>query len=196
MLDELERAKLHPDVLRNLAKNKQLKKAEAYSENNPPPYPVTSVNGQIGDVTVSGISALDVYPVGSIYMSVNSTNPGTLFGGTWEQLEDRFLLAAGATYSAGSTGGSATMAHTHSTGNHTLTVAEMPSHSHKYTDYYNVSKGSGYKCVAFDLNEDPTGLSVQATGGNGAHNHGNTGVASNDDNMPPYLAVYMWKRTA
>lgn len=137
-----------------------------------------------------------IYPIGSIYMSVNSTSPATIFGGTWEQLEDRFLLAAGTTYSAGSTGGSATMAHTHSTGNHTLTVAEMPSHSHKYTDYYNVSKGTGYKCVAFNLNEDPTGLSVQATGGNGAHNHGNTGAASNDNNMPPYLAVYMWKRTA
>jgi hypothetical protein len=52
MLDELERAKLHPDVLRNLAKNKQLKKTEAYSEDNPPPYPVTSVNGQTGAVAV------------------------------------------------------------------------------------------------------------------------------------------------
>ena len=155
--------------------------------------PVRSVNGETGDVSVSPLAA---YPVGSIYMSVNSVSPATLFGGTWEQLEDRFLLAAGATYSAGSTGGSATMAHTHSTGNHTLTVAEMPSHSHKYTDYYNVSQGSGYKVVAFNLASDPTGTSVQATGGSGAHNHGNTGAASNDDNMPPYLAVYMWKRTA
>ena len=52
MLDELERAKLHPDVLRNLAKKGHIKKAEAYSELNPPPYPVTSVNGMTGDVIV------------------------------------------------------------------------------------------------------------------------------------------------
>ena len=68
----------------------------------------------------------------------------------------------------------------------------MPSHSHKYTDYYNVPKGSTYKAVAFNLAADPTGLSVQATSGNAAHSHGNTGTASS---LPPYLAVYMWKRT-
>ena len=39
-----------------------------------------------------------VYPVGAIYMSVNNTNPGNLFGGTWEQIKDRFLLSAGDTY--------------------------------------------------------------------------------------------------
>ena len=61
------------------------------------------------------------YPVGSIYLSVNSTNPGTIFGGTWEQIKDRFLLACGSTYSNGSTGGEA---------KHTLTTNEMPSHSH------------------------------------------------------------------
>jgi hypothetical protein len=69
-------------------------------------------------------------------MSVNSNNPGTLFGGTWAQLSDRFLLGASSTYANGSTGGSTTMAHTHSVtaagsvGSHTLTVAEMPSHGH------------------------------------------------------------------
>ena len=47
-------------------------------------------------------------------MSVNNTSPATLFGGTWVQLKDKFLLGAGDTYTAGSTGGSATMAHTHS----------------------------------------------------------------------------------
>ena len=62
-----------------------------------------------------------VYPVGAIYMSVNSTNPASLFGGTWEQIKDRFLLSAGDSYSAGSTGGEA---------EHTLTYGEMPVHSH------------------------------------------------------------------
>ena len=62
-----------------------------------------------------------VYPVGSIYMSVNNVSPATFIGGTWEQLKDRFLLGAGSSYSAGSTGGAAT---------HTLTTAQMPSHTH------------------------------------------------------------------
>lgn len=62
-----------------------------------------------------------LYPVGSIYMSINSTNPSVFFGGTWEQIEDTFLLCAGDTYLAGSTGGEAT---------HVLTEAELPSHVH------------------------------------------------------------------
>ena len=63
-----------------------------------------------------------IYPVGSIYMSVNSTSPVSLFGGTWTQLQDRFLLGAGSTYSNGATGGAATV---------TLTSSQIPSHKHK-----------------------------------------------------------------
>ena len=65
-----------------------------------------------------------VYPVGSIYLSSNNTNPGTLFGGTWVQIKDRFILAAGDYYSNGATDGAATV---------TLTVSNMPSHSHSFT---------------------------------------------------------------
>ena len=65
-----------------------------------------------------------VYPVGSIYWSSKNTNPGTLFGGTWQQIKDRFILAAGDSYSNGATGGAATV---------TLTVSNMPSHSHSFT---------------------------------------------------------------
>ena len=71
-----------------------------------------------------------VYPVGSIYWSSNNTNPGTLFGGTWTQIKDRFILAAGDYYSNGATGGAATV---------TLTVSNMPSHSHSFTPSGTVS---------------------------------------------------------
>lgn len=64
---------------------------------------------------------LNAYPVGSIYMSVNSTNPGELFGGTWEQIQGRFLLGQGSGYSAGTVGGEA---------DHALSDREMPSHRH------------------------------------------------------------------
>lgn len=62
------------------------------------------------------------YPIGSIYLSVNNTNPETIFGGKWEQIKDKFLLACGSTYSNGSTGGEAT---------HKLTTNEIPAHSHR-----------------------------------------------------------------
>ena len=74
-----------------------------------------------------------VYPVGSIYWSSNNTNPGTLFGGTWTQIKDRFILAAGDYYSNGATGGAATV---------TLSVSNMPSHSHSFTPSGNVSSHS------------------------------------------------------
>lgn len=119
------------------------------------------------------------YPVGSIYLSVNSTNPSTLFGGTWKQIQNVFLLAAGSQYSAGSTGGEA---------EHTLTVNEMPSHNHRAT--FSIADG-----ISFDnyyaLVETRRVLSnkyqttTSNTGGNQPHN-----------NMPPYLVVYMWQRTA
>ena len=66
-------------------------------------------------------SPLDAYPVGAYYISGDPTSPATLFGGTWERVQDRMILAAGSTYTAGSTGGSATK---------TLSVANMPTHSH------------------------------------------------------------------
>ena len=63
-----------------------------------------------------------IYPVGSIYMSLNSADPATLFGGSWDKLEDgRVLIGANSTYAAGTSGGSFT---------HTLTVDELPSHTH------------------------------------------------------------------
>lgn len=122
-----------------------------------------------------------IYPVGSIYISTVSTSPSTLFGGTWEQIKDTFLLAAGSTYAAGTTGGEAT---------HTLTVNEMPSHSHYQKRYWG-SSGSANQAYtwgtefteahAYGSQIDTT----HSTGGSGPHN-----------NMPPYLAVYVWKRTA
>lgn len=115
-----------------------------------------------------------IYPVGSIYMSVNNTNPSTLFGGTWVQLQNRFLLGAGSSYTAGATGGSAT---------HTLTIDEMPSHSHGLKNDKTGGSGSA-KWVINSSASSGTGV-ITNTGGNQAHN-----------NMPPYLVVYMWKRTA
>lgn len=120
-----------------------------------------------------------VYPVGAIYMSVNSTNPKTLFGGTWVQIKDRFLLAAGATYKAGATGGEAT---------HTLTATEMPNHQHVL--WYPNAGGEQSAAIGYPEAGSKNTWYAEAskTGGAGG------GTAHN--NMPPYLAVYVWKRTA
>ena len=138
-----------------------------------------------------------VYPVGSIYLSVNSTDPSTLFGGTWEQIQDRFLLAAGTDYSAGATGGSA---------EHTISVDQMPSHRHAVAKQYlhrldsaddNFANfGDGGNLNGWDLavasrnNAGVTRLGIQE------HFTEQTGSGQSINHMPPYLAVYMWKRTA
>ena len=98
-----------------------------------------------------------IYPVGSIYMSVNSTSPATLFGGTWQRIQDRFLLSAGSTYSAGATGGEAT---------HTLTSGEMPSHKHSVGAHAH-----GLNSHTHGLNSHTHSLSNH-THSVGAHSHG------------------------
>lgn len=122
-----------------------------------------------------------VYPVGAIYMSVNDTTPASILGGTWEQLEDRFLLGCGNTYIPGFTGGEAT---------HKLTVNEIPSHRHTIEGQKNDSTGYHHKGSQVGhpgITEGGNYWSKEttATGGGKAHN-----------NMPPYLVVFMWKRTA
>lgn len=132
-----------------------------------------------------------IYPIGSIYLSVTSQNPKSFFGGTWEQIKDRFLLAAGNTYHNGEVGGEE---------KHTLTSSELPSHAHGQQMYDAISKTvkkSGEPSGGTQTGEakyfgfsDAVGtlntkniLSTAPVGSNVAHN-----------NMPPYLTVYMWKR--
>lgn len=126
----------------------------------------------------------NVYPVGSIYMSVNSTNPKNLFGGTWEQIQGRFLFGMNSSYPAGSTGGEIT---------HKLTNAEMPAHAHYMAsgnsgapDTWTPDAGS-YLVDSVTENKHTwwAQIGMNEAGGSEAHN-----------NMPPYLSVYIWKRTA
>lgn len=135
----------------------------------------------------NGATVLDMYPVGSIYQTTSSTfNPQTAWGGTWERIKDRFLLAAGDTYTGGSTGGEAT---------HKLTTQEMPSHAH--TMYVNNDGSSSSWSPAsgtYLVKPDCVTTSTKNYGGALAQNGAGLGQAHN--NMPPYLAVYIWKRTA
>ena len=125
----------------------------------------------------------NLYPVGAIYLSVSSASPAGLFGGDWTQITDRFLLACGAAYTAGATGGEAA---------HALTTDEMPAHSHSF---------NGQNLVATSSNPDGMITIVSSSGttsvkyaGNWSTTSAGTGAAHN--NLPPYLAVYVWKRVA
>lgn len=142
----------------------------------------------------SETSALKAYPVGSIYMSVNSTNPKDLFGGTWEQLQNRFLVGVGSSYTNGETGGASSYTPKGTVGNHTLTLNEIPKHSHKV--YGGWGDGpSDHGSFRTDQNSPAHWWSATGDeGGGGSHNHGFAGTAQTI--LPPYLAVYMWKRTA
>lgn len=145
-----------------------------------------------------------IYPMGSIYMSVSATSPETLFGGTWTPINGRFLIGTGApennddgassgnyNYAAGSKGGEAA---------HTLTNSEMPKHVHNTTFQWNATHDSRYTGSANAIKGEGTSNNCYAWVDNGylldigINKSAGNNVAHN--NMPPYLAVYMWQRTA
>lgn len=109
-----------------------------------------------------------IYPVGSIYMSVNSVNPGTLFGGTWQAISGRFLLAASSTYPLGTTGGAV---------NKQLSVNEMPAHTH----VASTADAGGHVHTATNANGGAHTHTISVTAGAqsaGAHTHGVTYAAT------------------
>lgn len=164
---------------------------------------ITNINNSINNI-------LDkVYPIGSIYLTMNATNPKDLFGGTWTQIcQGRCLFGVGSpsdnntnwcgtlnnsgySFWAGEMGGQY---------NHYLTTSEMPAHCHKVTalnkndnGYYPYNNNSDALCTLsynwdFLYNMQTKGwsnsIAMQNTGGGGWHN-----------NVMPYMAVYIWQRT-
>ena len=83
-----------------------------------------------------------IYPIGSIYVAVNDISPQTLFGGTWEQIKDKFLLASGTTHKLNSTGGNLTHSH------------NITPHSHKFDHYHNIQHTHGIDSHIHDLDEN------------------------------------------
>ena len=153
-----------------------------------------------------------IYPVGSIYISTNSTSPATLFGGTWEQIKDRFLYTASS--DSTKTGGSSTA---------TLSIENMPSHNHTFNGKlmeggmsnagesgWIRKEGAGYSWGVFKTLYDE--LHPWAIGHYGKWEWGgaygfkfeatpsgtisNTGEGKSFSIMPPYYKVYCWRRTA
>lgn len=156
-----------------------------------------------------------LFPIGALYLSVDGTDPSVLFGGTWEQVKDKFLLCSGNVYENGSIGGNT---------NTTLSVANIPAHTHTrgtmniigefraYSDYNlnntefqsalkgpfwyytderdnygtasNVQDGSSDACrqIHFDASRAWTGETSSV------------GSGASFSNLPPYIAITVWKR--
>ena len=161
-----------------------------------------------------------IYPIGAIYISSRNEEPETLFGGPWERIQGRFLLAAtegeNSTYYAGKQDGAATVQ---------LTTAQLPSHNHQHAHKHGKMDGVSYVASNNDIkvnidNERAwtekkkggihyvyakvgkgktklTGIETKQTTGD-ATSTSTTSTGSNNphNNMPPYLAVNVWRRTA
>lgn len=187
-----------------------------------------------------------IYPVGSIYMSMSLTSPSSLFGGTWQRIQSRYLMASDSTYTAGETGGNnnaVVVSHSHSAssevdgghshsisgGSHSHSASSSSSGSHSHPLNYVWNRGtngdSDWRIVVQGKSAAQYGTITDSThgiGNGGSHSHSitvktNTShshtIASNGDhahninifssgssgtnkNMPEFIAVNVWKRTA
>lgn len=144
------------------------------------PTKTSDLTNDSGFVSQSNLVDL-VYPVGSYYWSSNSTSPSTLFGGTWTQVKDRFVLAAGDSYSVNATGGEKT---------HTLTINEMPGHDHRASQWGGLYVWGGANSSKFA--EGSGGYETLLSGVNTS----STGEGHSHNNMPPYIVAFCWRRTA
>ena len=169
---------------------------------------------------------LAAYPVGAYYMSSDSTSPAVLFGGTWTQITNRFIFAAGSGYSVNSTGGSATKtlvtdnlpshshscgaagSHTHTRGSMNITgtfrSADMGSReaaTGAFTDttstnHKDPAQGSGGTDTTVTLNASRNWTGETSANGSHSHTIGSTGKGTAFNVMPPYIVAYVWRRTA
>lgn len=120
------------------------------------------------------------YPIGSICMFKTNIDPNEMYGGTWVRIKGKFIFGADDdTYPLGSEGGEA---------KHTLTVDEMPSHNHKYN-----AERSGYEGGTLGGIKVSYGTAYDNVEVNGILN---TGGGQPHNNMPPYVAFYIWAKVA
>ena len=131
-----------------------------------------------------------IYPIGSVHITTNGVNPSSYFDGEWERIQDTFLLASGTTYENGSTGGSATV---------TLTASQsgLPAHNHTYPHTDTTYKLNTTNRKPGTSTAVAYGTSITATANNTtktSNNNNTKDATESHNNMPPYLAVYMWER--
>lgn len=174
--------------------------ARQYAQSIDPSRFATAAQGQKADTALQPSDLLDlVYPVGAVYISASAANPQTLFGGTWTRIQGRFLLAADASHPAGSTGGAEEV---------TLTEEQLPEVNGMIYGGVGANGNSGTTGMGvFRLTSGVFSTALQCGHGpqsgaayddNGAYQQVQMKFGGDQphDNMPPYLAVYVWQRTA
>lgn len=166
-----------------------------------------------GNVYINGskIDSLASYPIGAVYMSSDSTSPASLFGGTWERIQSRFVYAGGS-YTSGNGTGTSTGAASGDTGATTLKTSQIPSHTHtqdahthtgRFQSFTDVTKSSsgwffGRRHVSEDgynatsTNTNATTPAIHETGGGESHTH----TLNSHTHKIPYISFYVWRRTA
>jgi microcystin-dependent protein len=163
-----------------------------------------------GTTQLSGNPGLAAYPIGAIYLSMSGTDPGELFGGTWEFTGIGRTLVGWNAFdpdfdSVGEYGGSKTV---------TLTEENLPPHVHGGGSYTANANGSHFHTVQRRLNVGASTGTAQGGGSlspdgqtsttsDGSHTHNVTGqsgvgpgTSTPVNNLPPYLVVHMWTRVA
>lgn len=153
------------------------------------------------------IDLLTVYPVGAIFQSTASTSPASLFGGNWEQVQNRFLYGSGGSYGVGNVGGEES---------HVLSMNEMPSHNHGRISLVGDIYGGDTRVLP--ENSSVTGIFSRIDMGNdifqiqrkdgvgmdvvpdihldASHQHNMEGSGWAHNNMPPYFVCNIWRRVS
>lgn len=178
---------------------------------------------QLLDKSGNKCFASPYWPIGSIYLSFNDTNPATFFGGTWERLKGGFLYGCVNSAGQSSETGTSTGASSGSTGSYSgtsgstaITVDQMPAHCHKVTALNKDSNGylpynsnsdalctlsyNNWDCLySMDTRGWSNSIAMQNTGGNQGHTHSipsHTHSLNSHTHVVPYIAVFAWRRIA
>lgn len=201
-LDEIDHAGLHTSVNTAVEALETKVGINGSADTNSIDYKLANIITTVGDALM---------PVGHIYISGVATNPATLLGfGTWTQIEGKFLVGVSTTdtdFDLDDTGGAKTV---------TLTEAQMPSHTHVQNAHTHTqnshnhiirpgagigTSGGGYGLVdsgsaTSTAGANATTNSSTATNQNTTATNQNTGGDGAHENLPPYIAKYVWQRTA
>lgn len=143
-----------------------------------------------------------IYPVGSVYLTVNDVNPQTLFGGTWVKSSGGFIYGSTATGTKGEngngTGTSVSSAGGGNTGSTTLTIAQIPKHNHSMPKRTakQVDFNMGYDVIHYSGEMYPESYQITMNTADVGGGQGHTHTLSNHSHNIPYFACYIWRRTA
>lgn len=199
------------DIVNNVTStdaDKPLSAYQGYLLSNRIPNKISDLTDDVGYAKTTDLLNL-IYPIGSIYMSINDVSPEILFGGSWERLQGGFLYGAVNGSGSGNGTGTNTGTNNDNTSSTAITINQMPEHTHNVTaersyfftldsvgttDWYGGGSSDKIWAPTFPntANRGWSTAMANSTGGGAGHTH----TLNNHSHTIPYMAVYMWKRKA